>query len=203
MILTRVGRSHRKGLHSGRKTARLSYFARGSKGKGSVPYVKVIDIKNWRVNENSKYFMPREVAEKYTKRRPLKAYDLLTPTRASKNIGLFAMVMPWQTEMILTREIYIWRINEDSERINRWLFLALASLNVVHDQFKYLVLMQMNREDLGRRYRDLILPIPRTHNGREKWTKPVRRYIDAMAAARSSYVALGSELDPSLFADRP
>ena len=30
MILTRVGRSHRKGLHSGRKTARLSYFARGS-----------------------------------------------------------------------------------------------------------------------------------------------------------------------------
>ena len=30
MILTRVGRSHRKGLHSGRKAARLSYFARGS-----------------------------------------------------------------------------------------------------------------------------------------------------------------------------
>ena len=32
MILRRVGRSHRKGLHSGRKTARLSYFARGSYG---------------------------------------------------------------------------------------------------------------------------------------------------------------------------
>ena len=31
MILTRVGLSHRKGLHSGRKAARLSYFARGSK----------------------------------------------------------------------------------------------------------------------------------------------------------------------------
>ena len=30
MILTRVGLSHRKGLHSGRKAARLSYFARGS-----------------------------------------------------------------------------------------------------------------------------------------------------------------------------
>ena len=30
MILTRVGRSHRKGLHSGRNAARLSYFARGS-----------------------------------------------------------------------------------------------------------------------------------------------------------------------------
>ena len=30
MILRRVGLSHRKGLHSGRKTARLSCFARGS-----------------------------------------------------------------------------------------------------------------------------------------------------------------------------
>ena len=30
MILRRVGLSHRKGLHSGRKAARLSYFARGS-----------------------------------------------------------------------------------------------------------------------------------------------------------------------------
>ena len=30
MILTRGGRSHRKGLHSGRKAARLSCFARGS-----------------------------------------------------------------------------------------------------------------------------------------------------------------------------
>ncbi len=64
------------------------------KGKGEVPYVKVVDIKNWRVNENSKYFMPRQIAERYTAKRPLKPYDLLTPTRASKNIGLFGVVMP-------------------------------------------------------------------------------------------------------------
>ena len=31
MILRRVDRSHRKGLHSGKKAARLSYFARGSR----------------------------------------------------------------------------------------------------------------------------------------------------------------------------
>ena len=173
------------------------------KGKGSVPYVKVVDIKNWRVNENPKYFMPQIVAEKYNKKRPLQPYDLLTPTRASKNIGLFAIVMPWQTEMILTREIFIWRIHDDGKRINRWLFLALASLKVVHDQFKYLVLMQMNREDLGTRYRDLLLPIPRTKKGREKWAEPVRRYVEALTAARASYDALASELDPSLFADRP
>ena len=38
MILRRVGRSHRKGLHSGRKAARLSYFARGS------PFISTIEF---------------------------------------------------------------------------------------------------------------------------------------------------------------
>ncbi len=173
------------------------------KGKGEVPYVKVVDIKNWRINENSKYFMPQQIAEKYTAKRPLKPYDLLTPTRASKNIGLFGVVMPWQTNMILTREIFIWRLKDKGKLIDRWLFLALASLKVVHDQFSYLVLMQMNREDLGNRYKDLFLPIPRTPEDREKWAGPVRRYFEALTQARKSYEDLGKEIDPSMFVDRP
>ena len=40
MILRRVGRSHRKGLHSGRKAARLSCFARGSVDFGFVRLIK-------------------------------------------------------------------------------------------------------------------------------------------------------------------
>lgn len=173
------------------------------KGKGEVPYVKVIDIKNWRINENSKYFMPKEEAARFIARQPLQPYDLLTPTRASKNIGLFGVVMPWQTRMILTREIFIWRLKEKGELIDRWLFLALASLKVVHEQFKFLVLMQMNREDLGGRFRELLIPIPRSDAAREKWAGPVQRYFEAMTKARASYDALGKQLDPSLFVDRP
>jgi type I restriction enzyme M protein len=173
------------------------------KGKGEVPYVKVVDIKNWRVVENPKYFMPRGIAEKYTAKRPLQPYDLLMPTRASKNIGLFGVVMPWQTDMILTREIFIWRMKEKGKIANRWLFLALASLKVVHDQFNFIVLMQMNREDLGDRYKELLIPVPKTEEARERWTEPVRRYFKATAAARASYEALSVELNPSLFADRP
>lgn len=173
------------------------------KGKGEVPYIKVVDIKNWRVNENSSYFMPQEVAEKYTKKRPLLPYDLVTPTRASKNIGFFGVVMPWQTEVILTREIHIWRVREKGEFVSRWLFLALASLKVVHDQFKYLVLMQMNREDLGTRYKELLLPIPRTVEQREEWATPVKSYFQAQTSARESYNKLADALDPILFEDRP
>lgn len=172
-------------------------------GKGNVPYVKVVDIKNWRINENPKYAIPDDVAAQFRRNRPLQPFDLVTPTRASKNIGLFSAVMPWQTHVILTREIAVWRVTKDAKRIDRWLMLALVSLRVVHEQFRFLVLMQMNREDLGDRFKELLLPIPRKQSVRDKWSKPIAEYFEAMNLAREKYTDLTAQLDPDLFADRP
>lgn len=172
-------------------------------GRGPVPYVKVVEIKNWRVNENPKYCIPEDIATEFRRDKVLHPYDLVTPTRASRNIGLFGVIMPWQTHVILTREIAVWRIPEGARRLDPWLLLAMMSLRAVHQQFNFLVLMQMNREDLGGRYRELLLPIPRKKAQREKWSKPIREYFGALASARSSYEDLGSQLDPNLFVDRP
>jgi type I restriction enzyme M protein len=177
----------------------MSHF----KGRGTVPYIKVSDIKNWRMNENPKYFIPEGAADQLRRDRPLKAFDLVTPTRATRNIGLFAVVMPWQTHAVLTREIAVWRIAESSARIDSWLLLAMMSLKVVNDQFKYLVLMQMNREDLGMRYREVLLPIPKDQSRREQWAGPIRDFFMAQTNARKSYDTLSRHLNPSLFADRP
>ena len=171
--------------------------------KGPVPYVKVVDIKNWRINENPKYFIPEAVAERMRRGHPLQPFDLVTPTRASKNIGLFGAVMPWQTHVILTREIAVWRAAKEAKRIDRWLLLGLMSLRVVHEQFKFLVLMQMNREDLGDRYRELLLPIPRKKVQREKLSKPIGDYFAAMTLARKKFTGLTNHLDSAMFADRP
>lgn len=90
-----------------------------------------------------------------------------------------------------------------ARRIDPWLLLQLMSLKVVHDQFKFLVLMQMNREDLGARYREAVLPIPRDPANRQQWATPVREYFEVQVRARESYSALALQLDPGLFADRP
>lgn len=172
-------------------------------GKGNIPYIKVVDIKNWRIIENPKYAIPDEIASKFRKTKVLQPYDIVTPTRASKNIGLFGVLMPWQTNVILTREIAIWRVMSGESRIDPFLLLALVSLKVVHEQFRFLVLMQMNREDLGERYRELLLPVPRSDAKRKEWAAPIRRYFEATAAARQSYDDLATQLDPALFSDRP
>lgn len=172
-------------------------------GKGSVPYIKVVDIKNWRIVENPNYYIPTDIATKFRKNRPLEAFDIVTPTRASKNIGLFGVVLPWQTHVILTREIAIWRVPSTATLIDPFLLLTLMSLEVVHAQFRFVVMMQTNREDLGNRYKEILIPLPNDLKLRQEWTGSVKDYFHAIVHARESYSQLTEILDVSLFADRP
>ena len=94
-------------------------------------------------------------------------------------------------------------VNRDEEILPDILLLGLMSLRVVHEQFKFLVLIQMNREDLGDRYRELLLPIPRKKVQREKLSKPICDYFAAMTLARKKFTGLTNHLDSAMFADRP
>jgi type I restriction enzyme M protein len=172
------------------------------KGRGSVAYVKVSDIKNWRVNENPANALPTDIADRERRGRFLEPFDLVTPTRACKNIGLFGVVLPWQTGVILTREINIWRLKQGA-RVDWALLLALCSLKVVFEQFQHLVLMQMNREDLSDRYRELLLPVPRDEKLRRAWSEPIREFFEAQVKARTSYEQLSEVFSEDMLADRP
>ncbi len=118
-----------------------------ARGTGKVPYVKVTDLKNWRINENPTNFIHQSIAEKYWARGPSLEYgDLISPARASLNIGQFSMVLPWQTRIVVTREVLILRVHDNDLGIDPFLLLVLLSLKVVQDQYENLALMQTNRE---------------------------------------------------------
>ena len=172
------------------------------KGKGTIPYVKVSDIKNWRIIENPKYFIPEETADALRRDRNLEAFDIVIPTRASKNIGLGAVVMPWQTHVVLTKEIVVLRCPKES-RVSPWLLLVMLSLRVVNDQFRFLVQMQTNREDLGRRLFELKIPVPEGDAVRKKWEGPAEDYFRTQVSARASYAALVENMGALNFVDRP
>ena len=165
-------------------------------GKGPVPYIKVVDVKNWRILENSSYGVPQAVAARMwgAGGPDLESYEMITPSRASKNIGMWAVVMPWQRRLLLTKEFLRVRVADplpDSDPTGGllagfdWAFLLYAmSLRVVREQYRSLVLMQTNREDLGSRWKEVIIPLPR--NGLATWGDPVRAYFDGLVRAKIS-----------------
>lgn len=175
-----------------------------SRRTGDVPYVKVTDLKNWRINENPTNFIHPDVAARLRRRGPVLEYgDLVTPARASSNIGQFCMVMPWQTHVVLTKEVLLFRVAKNEDGIDPFLLLALFSLKVVQDQYTNLTLMQTNRDHLGDHWREVVVPMPVTKAERERVAAPIRQYFEGLIQARESYNKLLKVFGPDSFGTRP
>lgn len=175
-----------------------------SRRTGGIPYVKVTDLKNWRVSENPTNFISQSLADGLRRRGPKLAYgDLVTPSRASSNIGQFSLILPWQTHVVLTKEVLVLKVVKNDENIDPFLLLALFSLKVVQDQYTNLALMQINRDHLGDHWREVLIPMPATLEARRTIAQPIRDYFQGIVQARLSYNELLKIFGPDSFGTRP
>lgn len=155
---------------------------------GEVPYIKVSDLRAGQVNVNKTNMVPLEVAQTMWKgtRSGLQAFDLLSPERASSNIGEFCVLMPGQEQIVLTRETIVLRVTDDAPFDPFFLLWAL-SLRVVRDQWKRLIFMQTNREDVGHRYREILVPVPPTRQDADAASAQFRAYFGGLATLRDQF----------------
>lgn len=86
--------------------------------KGTIPYVKVSDIRNLRINVNPTNLIPLVLAQKFWRttdgRSNLRAWDLISPSRASSNIGEFAILLPGEENIVLTKEVFVVRVKDNN-----------------------------------------------------------------------------------------
>jgi hypothetical protein len=164
---------------------------------GEVPYIKVSDLRAGLVNINPTNRVPREIAESYWRGRTsgLQAFDILCPERTSKNIGDFCLLMPGQEQLVLTKEIIVIRPGpaalapEASISFDAFYLLWAMTLKVVRDQWKRVIFMQTNREDVGKRYLELEIPVPLDKDRGYAASAPFRDYYKALAHARTDLAA--------------
>lgn len=93
----------------------------------SVPYVKVSDIRNLRINVNPTNLVPLPLAKKFwittNGQSNLRAWDLISPSRASSNIGEFAILLPGEESIVLTKEVFVIRANNNGIGLNPFYLL--------------------------------------------------------------------------------
>lgn len=157
---------------------------------GHIPYVKVSDIRGLRININPTNLVSDAVAARFWKgpTSGLQAWDLITPNRASSNIGEFAVVLPGEEQVVLTKEVFVFRVMDDSEFDPFYLLWAL-SLRAVREQWRRITLMQTNREDCGNRYREIIIPLPPSRKWGLRTSEPFRTYFTTLADAKATFIA--------------
>jgi type I restriction enzyme M protein len=153
---------------------------------GDVPYIKVSDLRAGLVNINPTNRVPEQVAKKFWKKgKPdLQAFDILSPERTSKNIGDFCVLMPGQEKVLLTKEIIVMRPGKNANFDSFYLIWAM-SLKIVRDQWKRVVFMQTNREDVGKRYYEISIPVPKSSEAALSSSKAFRDYYITISEART------------------
>ena len=152
---------------------------------GTVPYIKVSDLRAGLVNINPTNRVPLAVAEQFWKGSSsgLQEWDLICPERTSKNIGDFCMLMPGQEQVVTTKEVIVLRPGPNANFDAFYLMWAL-SLSIVRDQWRRVIFMQTNREDVGERYYDIRVPVPQDRTHADAVAAPFRTYYEGLARAR-------------------
>jgi hypothetical protein len=163
---------------------------------GGVPYIKVSDLRAGQVNINPTNRVTEVVAQRFWRGEDsgLSAYDILTPLRTSKNIGDFGVLMPGQERLVLTKEILVLHAAEDADFDNFYLLWAM-SLRAVRRQWDRIILMQTNREDVGDRYRQILIPVAPSRNKAYEVSKPFRDFYLGMQELRRKFLAHLTESD--------
>lgn len=155
---------------------------------GMIPYIKVSDLRAGLVNINPTNMVPLEMAETFWQGEVsgLEAFDLISPERASSNIGEFCVLMPGQEQVVVTREVIILRVTERAPFDAFYLLWAL-SLKIVRDQWKRIIFMQTNREDVGHRYEEIIIPAPPSKKRADAVSKDFRNYYVGLSRLRTDF----------------
>jgi type I restriction enzyme M protein len=154
---------------------------------GDVPYIKVSDLRAGLVNINPTNRIPQRLAEKMWRGKSsgLQAYDILSPERTSKNIGDFCLLMPGQEQVVLTKEIIVLRPGPKANFDSFYLLWAMT-LKIVRDQWRRVVFMQTNREDVGKRWLEIEVPVPTSPERAMEVSEPFRTYYGSIAGAREA-----------------
>ena len=173
----------------------MSRGGHGSPGNdqrsGHIPYVKVSDIRGLRVNINPTNLVTASVAKRFWRKKDLsglQAWDIITPNRASSNIGEFAILLPGEEQIVITKEVFIFRILKEDADIDPFYLLWALSLKSVREQWRRIALMQTNREDCGDRHREILIPMPKSKEWAYQVSKPFRDYFNTVATAKTAFV---------------
>lgn len=158
------------------------------KGKGDIPYVRVADIVNWEPYYNPAALLPHSVYLKIKGKSgvDLKEKDILFVRRGSYRIGSVALVSKYDIEVLLAREISVFRVlNEDNEYgINPYYLMYLFSHNLTQQQMYNLVFYETTYPNIARRWGELYLPIAKDQQQRKKITQQMKEIFDKKFEAK-------------------
>lgn len=151
------------------------------KGRGDIPYIRVKDIVNWEAYKDPTAKIPLDIYNsKKGLNKDLYEEDILYVRRGSYRIGSVAMISPYDTEVLLTREILVLRVvnKENKYNLDPYYLLYLLSHNLTQMQSANKILIETTLPNIANRWSELMLPISKDEEVRKKISIQIKNVIN-------------------------
>lgn len=184
-------------VNTGHEVGKLAY------GTGPIPFIRTSDVANWEIKSDPKHGVSKDIYERLRARQDVEVGDILMVRDGTYLVGTCAMVTELDERILFQSHILKFK-SRDHNRLDPYLLLALLSAPIVKEQIWAKRFTQDIIDTLGGRWKDLILPIPKSKSKRDQIAAQVENAIrlrmDARLASRRAImqVAPHDDYDPNV-----
>jgi len=164
-------------IKTGDEVGKLAY------GTGDIPFIRTSDISNWEIKVDPKHGISEEFYSKFERKQDVQEGDIFMVKDGTYLIGTCAFVSKFDEKIVYQSHLYKIRII-DREFISPYLFLAALSSKPVIEQIQAKRFTQDIIDSLGKRIFELVLPIPKDKEKRDKIDEMVKASINDRIASR-------------------
>lgn len=168
------------------------------KGEGNIPYIRVKDIVNWQPYIDVTSLIPEEeYLRVYTSKKELRPKDILYVSRGSYRIGSVAMVSPYDGDMLLTREILVFRLAEGENKYGitpEYLLYALSH-RYVWEQTKNKIFYEPCLPNISDRWENLSIPVYEDASEFAQMKERAKNVVDTQWEVRRQIAEMKSDAD--------
>jgi type I restriction enzyme M protein len=165
-------------MDTGDEVGKLAY------GAGDIPFIRTSDMSNWEIKVDPKHCIDRRLYLTLKDKQDVRAGDILMVKDGTYLIGTCAIVTEYDREIVYQSHIYKIRVLQEEHGLNHYLLLAILSSPVVQRQIRAKQFTQDIIDSLGDRVHELLLPVPKVKEHRERITAMVRKVIADRTEAR-------------------
>ncbi|HEC88376.1 MAG TPA: hypothetical protein ENI52_03575 [Thermoplasmata archaeon] len=145
-------------------------------GSGNIPFIRTSDISNWEINYDATHKVAEDLYYKFKEKQDLKAGDILFIKDGTYLIGDTAILTKYDLRILVQSHFTIIRcLNE--EKLDPFLLLFLLNIPIVKKQIDEKTFVQATLSTIGDRLSEVILPIPKSKELREKIAKETKERI--------------------------
>jgi len=177
-------------ITTGDEIGKLAY------GTGPIPFIRTSDISNWELKAEPKHGVSRGIYDGLRNKQDVQPGDILMVKDGTYLIGTCAIVSEADREILYQSHLYKIRVNSNLYGLNPYLLLAILSSTVVQKQIRSKQFTQDIIDSLGERINELILPVSKSKEARDRISSLVRQAVTKRIEARElaqearNYVAL-------------